>query len=417
MRETHLATRPLEAVQIDHAKVDAIVVDDETGDPLGRPWLTMAFDKLTRMVTGFHLTMAPPTRLSTSLCLLHSVCDKAGWLEERGVEADWPAAGLPETVHVDRDTFFGSRAFARACRDAGIETIWRTPREPQYGECIETMIGTRLGALPLLTDARADSAGRDACGPTHAAPLTLRELETRIGSAIVGDYHERQHKGLGRTPIAAWRDHASDALFRAPVDCVKFRLSFLPEEECALHADGVHLRGQKFLSRALADDIDDGKQKIIVKFDPRDLSRIFVKRPSGRFVKARNSSLSSSRETNVPIWLNAADQDDLFEDQAFAPFASRHASLRHNSPDAADDEDGCLRAIDLRAPTFAIAESASPPGHRSYEMHAASEKLSGIELRGAPRRACRGRAAASNASVRTCARKCASSCPFRRAVC
>lgn len=74
-------SRPLE---IDHTKADIFVVDEETRKPIGRPWLTLAMDVYNRMVTGFYLSMDAPSRLSTNLCLLHSVYDKTAWLKERG---------------------------------------------------------------------------------------------------------------------------------------------------------------------------------------------------------------------------------------------------------------------------------------------------------------------------------------------
>ncbi|MCK9553894.1 helix-turn-helix domain-containing protein [Aquamicrobium sp.] len=79
------AARPLAVVQIDHTKADVFVVDEETRRPIGRPWLTLAMDVCSRMVTGFYLTMEAPSRLSTSLCLLHSIFDKSAWLRERGI--------------------------------------------------------------------------------------------------------------------------------------------------------------------------------------------------------------------------------------------------------------------------------------------------------------------------------------------
>jgi len=71
------ASRPLQVVQVDHTKADIFVVDEESRQPIGRPWLTLAMDVCSRMVTGFYLTMDAPSRLSTSLCLLHSVFDKS----------------------------------------------------------------------------------------------------------------------------------------------------------------------------------------------------------------------------------------------------------------------------------------------------------------------------------------------------
>ena len=61
------ASRPLEVVQMDHTKADVFVVDEETRQPLGRPWLTLAMDVCSRMVTGFYLTMDAPSRLDTRL--------------------------------------------------------------------------------------------------------------------------------------------------------------------------------------------------------------------------------------------------------------------------------------------------------------------------------------------------------------
>jgi putative transposase len=54
----YAASRPLEVVQIDHTQVDLFLVDEITRKPMqSRPWLTLAVDVFTRMVTGFHLSL------------------------------------------------------------------------------------------------------------------------------------------------------------------------------------------------------------------------------------------------------------------------------------------------------------------------------------------------------------------------
>ncbi|WP_371813647.1 transposase family protein [Ensifer sp. ENS07] len=141
------ASRPLQIVQVDHTKADIFVVDEETRLPIGRPWLTLAMDVCSRMVTGFYLTMEAPSRLSTSSCLLHSVFDKSPWLRER--EITEPVAGLPETLHVDNGSDFRSRAFMRGCEDTGIAIDWRPPGEPRFGGHIERLIGTQMGKFRL----------------------------------------------------------------------------------------------------------------------------------------------------------------------------------------------------------------------------------------------------------------------------
>jgi putative transposase len=53
--------RPLDSVQIDHALADVIVVDERDREAIGRPWLTMAIDVYSRGVSGFYVTLEPPS--------------------------------------------------------------------------------------------------------------------------------------------------------------------------------------------------------------------------------------------------------------------------------------------------------------------------------------------------------------------
>jgi putative transposase len=50
----------LSVVQIDHTKVDIILVDDLTRQPVGRPWITLAIDVFSRMIAGFYVSFDPP---------------------------------------------------------------------------------------------------------------------------------------------------------------------------------------------------------------------------------------------------------------------------------------------------------------------------------------------------------------------
>lgn len=59
-----------------------------------------------------------------------------------------------------------------------------------------------------------------------------------------------------------------------------------------LRRDGIHFYNIRYWSDALAADVGHAKGKLLIKYDPRDLSRIFVRRPSGRFVEARYRDLS-----------------------------------------------------------------------------------------------------------------------------
>ncbi|MEL6207976.1 MAG: Mu transposase C-terminal domain-containing protein [Pseudomonadota bacterium] len=290
--------RPLEVVQIDHTRADVFVVDEETREPVGRPWLTLAMDVYSRMVTGFYLTMDAPSRLSTSLCLLHSVFDKSAWLKERDIVEPWPVAGLPDKVHVDNGPDFRSRAFKRGCDDAGIAIDWRPPGTPRFGGHIERLIGTQMARLHLLpgTTFSNEQDLRDYDSKRHAA-LTLRELERYIALDIVGSYHQSIHGTLGRPPLAVWQEHEGEIPLRLPEDRLRFWLTFLPEQERTLRPTGIHLFGLRYWSAALSADVGRTKRRLLVKYDPRDMSRVFVRRPSGNFVEARYADLTLPQVT------------------------------------------------------------------------------------------------------------------------
>src|SRR5450631_293311 len=51
------AQRPLDFVQIDHTKLDIIVVDEQQRLPIGRAWVTLTIDVYSRMVLGFYISL------------------------------------------------------------------------------------------------------------------------------------------------------------------------------------------------------------------------------------------------------------------------------------------------------------------------------------------------------------------------
>ena len=269
---------------------------EETRAPLKRPWLTLAIDVFTRMITGFHLSMDPPSRLSVSLCLLHAVYDKTAWLKEREIDAGWPIAGLPETVHVDNGADFRSKAFMHGCRNEGIDIIWRPPGDPHYGGHIERLIGTMMGEMHLLPGTSfGNPIERGSYNSKNQSAMSLRELECYLGWEIAGGYHERIHSALMRSPLAIWREHEEQVRLRMPHDRMAFWVSFLPEERRKLRPDGVWLHGLPYWSNVLSADLGGVNRELVVKYDPRDISRSF------RGASLRTFHRSASPRPGLPV--------------------------------------------------------------------------------------------------------------------
>jgi len=267
----------MEIVQIDHTKVDVTVVDPIERLPIGRPILTIAIDVCTRMVLGFYLSLDSPSVTSVALCLTHAIIDKTRWLEERGIVAEWPSSGLPECIHVDNGAEFHSRAFRRGCDDHGIVVSYRPPATPRFGGHVERLIGTMMGAAHLLPGTHfSNVVDRGDYDPVARAVMTMRELETWLTLEILA-YHASLHRGIGRPPIAAWQEAIARKPLRHTRDPLTFLLDFLPFEARVLRRTGIHLHNICYWSDGFAPWIGRCHDKLIVKYDPRHLGRVFVK--------------------------------------------------------------------------------------------------------------------------------------------
>lgn len=313
----HLATPgaltancPLDIVQIDHTRADVTVVDPVTRRPLGRPTLTVAIDVNSRMVMGFHLSLEPPSLLSVALCLTHAVMEKTHWLTARGINTDWAAQGIPKAIYVDNGAEFHARAFGRACAEYRIDLRYRPPGTPRYGGHVERLIGTMMGAVHLLPGSHFSNIfERGDLDAEAEAVMTLDELETWLALEITGSYHARVHSALETTPAAAWAARADTAGLRMPADLRQFLVDFLPSEQRVLQRDGFHLFHVRYWSDELRWLMGRESRKYTLRYDPRDLSRIFVVTGEG-IIEARPADLTRPA---ITLWEHRAARRALSE--------------------------------------------------------------------------------------------------------
>jgi len=280
---------PLAVIQIDHTPADIILVDDTHRKPIGRPWITLAMDIYSRMVTGYYLSFDAPSATSVGLCVAHSVLPKEEWLTLHGVEADWPVWGFPKTVHVDNGADFRSGTFERSCLQYGINLEFRPVRDPRYGGHIERILGTFLKEIHDLPGTTFSSVAEkgEYDAEKHAA-LTLAEFEEWFVAQITKVYHRRKHRKLGMTPARQWEigvfgNTEVDGIGMAPkpADRQSVLLDFLPFFERTVQQNGVTIDDRPYYDAPLqhwigATDPESGeKRKFIFRRDPRDISSVW----------------------------------------------------------------------------------------------------------------------------------------------
>lgn len=280
-------TAPLEQVQIDHTVVDLIVVDERDRQPIGRPYLTVAIDAFTRCVVGLVVTLEAPSALSVGLCLAHAVSDKRPWLEDIGVDIDWPMCGKPRQLYLDNATEFRSEALRRGCEQHGIGLDYRPPRQPHYGGIVERVIGTAMrmvhDELPGTTFSNPEQRGDT--DPERTAVLTLRELERWLALAV-GTYHGTMHGSLLQPPATCW----AEAMVQGGPPTVvthpaAFLIDFLPVIRRTLTRTGFVIDHIRYYADALKPWIArrDHLSAFLIRRDPRDVSRVWVLEPEGKY--------------------------------------------------------------------------------------------------------------------------------------
>jgi putative transposase len=201
--------------------------------------------------------------------------------------------------------------------------------------------------------------------------MTFREFECALGWEIAGRYNQEIHSALLRPPIAVWDEHEASTTLRMPKDRMAFWVSFLPDAFRKLRPDGIWIHDLPYWSNALSAEVGRHAGDLLIKYDPRDVSRIFVQHPlSGHFIEARARSLGfpaiSLREWKLARKAmrqkGRGERDDdqlmrtaLAQRQIVADAIAKTAAARKTPPQSqivGDDFDsGSMTGIDSRIPS------------------------------------------------------------------
>ena len=285
---------PLSYVQIDHTKLDIILVDDFHRRSITRPWITLAIDVFSRMVAGFYVSFDPPGAMATGLCLAQAILPKEPWLAKVDLDAEWPLWGVPKTLHLDNAREFRGNMLQRACAEYGIDLAWRPVARPNFGGHIERLLGTVLREIHTLPGTTfSNPRERGEYDSDAKAVLTLSEFESWLTTFITKVYHLRVHDSLGMAPIEKYREGIFGSAQRPGVglparitDSDRLRLDFMPFELRTIQDYGVVIDEVHYYHDVLRrwigakdPDAPKYKRKFLFRRDPRDISTVWFYDP------------------------------------------------------------------------------------------------------------------------------------------
>lgn len=330
---------PLQLVQIDHCRIDLIVVDNKTRMPMVRPWVTLAIDVYTRVILGMYLSLDYPSSTSVALCTANAILPKDPWLRDLKItECSYPFYGIPRKILVDNAKEFRSSTFKSGCNKHKIDLEFRPPGTPHYGGHIERLNGTlmkEVHGLPGTTMSNVKDRG-DYASEKHSAMTFVEFRDWFITQVEI--YHKNKHSILGCSPNYKWCEHFNSIDGVSPPGIITDRRSllidFMPYKRRFIGRAGIQINCIMYYSGVL--NRYPIKTPCVVKFDPGSLRRVWVL-PQGEedyleigysdmtmpdmtlkeFKEYRKILSSNSREMNTPEELNALkDKNDKLVDKA-----------------------------------------------------------------------------------------------------
>lgn len=256
--------------QCDHTKIDVLVVD-QTGNLLGRPWLTIVIDTYSRCIMGLQLGFDAPSAQVVGLALRHAILPKQ-YSAAYELQQVWDTYGLPQYLYTDGGKDFRSQHLEQVATELGIVLCLR--RKPSDGGIVERPFGTFnrefFSTLPGYVSSnvieRSPQAETEAC-------LTLLQLERLLVRYIVDNYNQRIDARMGdQSRIGRWE---AGRMAQLPLLGEReLDICLLRRDQRTIYRNGyIQFANLTYQGEHLA---AYAGETVILRYDPRDITTIWI---------------------------------------------------------------------------------------------------------------------------------------------
>ncbi|MBN9598744.1 MAG: DDE-type integrase/transposase/recombinase [Afipia sp.] len=282
---------PLEEIEADHTPLDIMVVDDQ-GRLLGRPYLTAIIDRYSRMILGFALHFTPPSWVSVMEALRMAVQPKDRFLDEvcraAGRPNDfvnpYPCFGAGLRLFVDNGSEFRSNSMKETESALDMQIVDLPRARGDLKGRVERWLGTLNRKVVHRAPGTTKGSIKDRGNYKSAkeACLTLPDMKWAVTKYVVDYYNVDKHSETDETPLARWQRGIAEVGERpAPPDDIIVPLTGLVVPR-KLGPSGIEFETLRWNSNAfsaLRNRI--GANAIVqIRIDPFDLSTAYVLDPT-----------------------------------------------------------------------------------------------------------------------------------------
>lgn len=307
--------------EVDHTLLDVFVIDEETGEIAGRPWLTSILDRHSRCIVGFSMSFAPPSWASDMDALRVAISRKEPYLRNYvGIRNNWECFGVPVTLITDHGRDFKSNSMTEAARALGFNLRYMKPKKPWLKGKIERWFKTLeeeiVHTLPGTTFSNIHH--RKFYKSTEYAVLTIHELNWIVAKWVVDVYHQRRHGKTGLSPAKRWADGLKDIplLREVPDELLSPMLGLVIPR--TLRRGGIRYMGLRWDSEAFSDvrAFLPDSANVEVRIDPLDISTAYVfDEREKKWVEGKLVEPVEARTYTIGQWATVKRLRKMIQDQ------------------------------------------------------------------------------------------------------
>lgn len=279
-----VAQAPLERAEIDHTTLDLVVVDEQSGLPLGRPSVTACIDSYTRCILGIYIGFTPPSYQSVAACLKDCFLPKVNLKRDYpGIVNEWPAYGVMHNLVVDGGLEFYSASLERVCLSLNINWIAAPRRTAWFKGKIERFIGTmnRAVAHGVPGTTFSDIFKKGDYDPVKHAVINLATLRQVVRMWITDVYHQQVHRSLQTTPAKMWASSIRPEDINLPDATTQLDVVMGRVESRTLTHKGIEFEGLFYNSPELTElrRKEGANLAVEIRINEDDIGSIYVISP------------------------------------------------------------------------------------------------------------------------------------------
>ncbi|GAE37582.1 HMG-I and HMG-Y [Halalkalibacter akibai JCM 9157] len=284
--------------QIDGTSFDVYLISEYDGSIIGRPCLYYVQDVFSRLVTGVYIGLET-SWVSIMMAIANVAEDKVDYCKKYGIEIteeEWSVHHLPECILGDRGELFSKKAEAMIS-ELGIRVENTTSYRGDLKGILERHFRTTNDYVKMIIPGTidVDFRSRGARDYRLDAKLNLKQFTAIIIRCIL--YHNNQHylKNYNREvmmiedqvnaiPLDLWNWGIKNRSGRLKaLDYEKVLLNMMPIKDCTVTYSGIKFMGMYYSCDTAHQEHwfqrarNNGSWKVTVSYDPRDVSKIYIR--------------------------------------------------------------------------------------------------------------------------------------------